>query len=795
LTLRTTCDTRWLAATKQRSKGKQLKLAHFIQWMLNLPKQLRMRHAIAIADAARDRRDWSAAAEAYEAVVKVLPHHASLWGQLGNVLKEARQFGRSEAAYRECMRLSPGNGDTWLQLGHLFKLQIRRQESEYAYVQALKCDQYCFSALDELLNLGWSIADIVSLMPLMTSFDSPAELHPDDQAQDVLPNVVLDISDFLSFLQHFQRPTGIQRVSLSLIRSWLWTPPSSVNLSYAVLSQNTGDWRAVPKQLLSEVCERAVGASLDDAGTWKRTLLRLFIAIHKGPAVALDSRTTLLNLGSPTGITNYHLHVRNAKVQRGIRYFQFVHDCIPLIMPQHFIDEHVSEFLDAMLQTLHATDGCLANSSSTAKDLVTVAKRLGLDMPAPDVIKLDGLLTPPHSVGMDISQRVDGIIRSGRKYVLFVSTIEPRKNHLLALRAWSSLIRDRDRPQESTPRLICVGQWGWKNQAVRDYLEDHKELASHVLVLSSISDADLTMLYRHCEFAIYPSSYEGWGLPVAEALGHSKLPLVARTSSLPEVGGKFAEYFDLDVQSDFETNLRRLIDDHEYVLTKEREIAREYSPRSWTAIGEQILAAIRTSVPGTSGDPCSPVDLQPGRLYSLGREKRRELGDGSLSGSLFKFGLWQPPNDAGAGVHVTADSELRFSLPKIASQPSLLLKVKVATSAPNSSARLQIDVDDETKWERTLSAGQIKWILLSLPSFAGREIKVSFRIHSSGSSVSVGGDALPQIDVCGFSCLCLDDDTVLAAALRSLLHSHFFETDALQVNRTNQGAAQRDNPV
>ena len=142
-----------------------------------------------------------------------------------------------------------------------------------------------------------------------------------------------------------------------------------------------------------------------------------------------------------------------------------------------------------------------------------------------------------------------------RPYALLVGTVESRKNHLLALRAWARLI-DEGGP-DAVPDLVCVGRLGWHADAFLDEYVRTRGLDGKVSVLSSgISDAELARFYAHAEFTVYPSRYEGWGLPVSESLAFGKLPVVAYNSSLPEAGGDLAAYFASDDLDDFVAVLR-----------------------------------------------------------------------------------------------------------------------------------------------------------------------------------------------------------------------------------------------
>jgi hypothetical protein len=173
------------------------------------------------------------------------------------------------------------------------------------------------------------------------------------------------------------------------------------------------------------------------------------------------------------------------------------------------------------------------------------------------------------------------------EYVLFVSTIESRKNHLLAFSVWLKLLKRHG--TQKVPKLVCVGNRGWLNDAIYARLAASELLQQHVVMLSRVPDADLAPLYGDCLFTLYPSSYEGWGLPVTESLCYGKVPLLSESSSLPESGGKFAEFFNLDSEVELTQKLERLIFDEPYRRGREAAIAAEFRPRSWGEIAAEVI--------------------------------------------------------------------------------------------------------------------------------------------------------------------------------------------------------------
>lgn len=132
-----------------------------------------------------------------------------------------------------------------------------------------------------------------------------------------------------------------------------------------------------------------------------------------------------------------------------------------------------------------------------------------------------------------------------RPYALMVGTIESRKNHLFALHAWQRLLHSH--APDEVPDLICVGRLGWHAEDFLDEFVASRGLSGKVhLLTSSLGDSALADLYAHADFTIYPSRYEGWGLPVSESLAFGKVTISANNSSLPEAGGDLAVYFPTD---------------------------------------------------------------------------------------------------------------------------------------------------------------------------------------------------------------------------------------------------------
>ncbi|HTW90709.1 MAG TPA: glycosyltransferase family 1 protein [bacterium] len=120
------------------------------------------------------------------------------------------------------------------------------------------------------------------------------------------------------------------------------------------------------------------------------------------------------------------------------------------------------------------------------------------------------------------------------EYVLTVGTLEPRKNHATLLEAI--------RRNSAIPPLVIVGAVGWNSRGILSLVRD-AERNGRARYLGRIDDEELAAVYRAARIMVYPSLYEGFGLPVLEAMSCGCPVLCSWSSSMPEVGGRAACYF------------------------------------------------------------------------------------------------------------------------------------------------------------------------------------------------------------------------------------------------------------
>src|SRR5690606_13327360 len=114
-------------------------------------------------------------------------------------------------------------------------------------------------------------------------------------------------------------------------------------------------------------------------------------------------------------------------------------------------------------------------------------------------------------------------------YILFVGTLQPRKNVSRLIEAFSKLDTDLD--------LVIIGKKGWQYEEILN-APSKFNVQTRVKFLHSVNDLELKQFYKQAEFFVLPSLYEGFGLPVLEAMQLGCPVITSNISSLPEAGGE-----------------------------------------------------------------------------------------------------------------------------------------------------------------------------------------------------------------------------------------------------------------
>jgi glycosyltransferase involved in cell wall biosynthesis len=647
---------------------------------------------------------------------------AGIWVQFGHALKESGDLKAAETAYRRSLEINELNADTHLQLGHVLKLQNRRQEAMSAYVRAAGLDAACISATHEIGRLARQGISVPAAVLEMSGPSRQDETEADARVWNTdAQMIVFDVSDLLSYFGNARLPTGIQRVQIEVVSSMLLSSDPAKIVRVCAYSEMVDDWVLISKTFFLNLCELSLRSGDRKEAEWLEIMRILGFHLLTAPKMQFKDGAALINIGTSWWLQNYFLNLRKIKRDHHVYYIPFVHDLIPIMTPEHCIKELTQDFIAWTLGVFHHADLFLAASEATRRDLITVAALLGHQKTMADVavIPLNADFRPDTRGTLNPALPGRWGLEPG-KFVLFVSTIESRKNHVAAFETWLDLIQNLG--ADSTPKLVCVGNPGWLNDAVHSKLRSNDALRQHVVMLSHISDDDLRSLYENCLFTIYPSLYEGWGLPVTESLCYGKIPLISDGSSLPEAGGRFAEYFELGNEHSFTVAAERLILDHDYRREREADIAEHFKPRAWAEVGAQVAAAAARFHPKTGSGSLRPlvraVEPMPADLatyYPITRNFERRVWRGMVAGEMFRTGAgWWWPDDWGSWTKA-AGGEISLALKGRHAPLRIYIRIRGAPAQPSDWV-FEVARPLERRMAGTLNPEEYEWLVLDLPA-------------------------------------------------------------------------------
>jgi glycosyltransferase involved in cell wall biosynthesis len=367
------------------------------------------------------------------------------------------------------------------------------------------------------------------------------------------------------------RYAGISNVTLNLCRYWLQQP--------------------------SEACRFFLGPYLIERGAIEAVVearsggLFQMLLMNKQAIAGLVGN----EVGRCTGPVALFPNVKSIEGMIFDLSFQIVHDISFLLTPEFHHSDTLAYHGLTILRDLTTNARTFCVSHATASDLSAY-----LGVPAERIT----VCHPGADPGPEIERYLRGLSSAepARPYIVVPGTIEPRKNIdlvLLGLQRVPQLLARYD--------WVFIGSPGWLiafDDRLAQYGLTERYHSGSIKWLGYVDEYQKAFLYRHAELAIYPSFFEGFGIPVAEAMYFGCPVVCSYSSGIPEAGGSAAFYFDPTSILSFERALllalRKTRLDHKII----REASRRHALQlTWDDFARRIDQTIRSIVAETSPQP------------------------------------------------------------------------------------------------------------------------------------------------------------------------------------------------
>ena len=332
-----------------------------------------------------------------------------------------------------------------------------------------------------------------------------------------IPNIYIDIASIMRRTMNGRLPAGIDRTLLAYTQHY-------GNNAFAIVRFLKHYWilpKAESNRLFNWV--NAPGSKI-----LAYALIFSGILKHQCRWTKKDNNGILLKIDYYALNKKNYLRMLN---HIGVKPIFFVHDLIPMTHPEYFLPDANVHHQILMNQIISRARGIIVNSEETRLQLTQFAER-------------SKLLLPPMLkawLGSSLKSIIPGKRPIDTTYFLMLSTIEPRKNHLLLLQLWRYIATNYSQP---IPKLIIIGQHGWNNQHILNFLERSPSIQGLVITHNQCSDSELVNYLHYARALLFPTFAEGFGLPLIEALSMGVPCIVSSLPVFREIANDIPEYID-----------------------------------------------------------------------------------------------------------------------------------------------------------------------------------------------------------------------------------------------------------
>lgn len=397
--------------------------------------------------------------------------------------------------------------------------------------------------------------------------------------------------------------TGIQRVTKNVVKELLKSMPDRLELIF------WRDGEGTPCLLPHNLFEAYLSKEIE-----REELLQKVEKEKKWSVSHLGQGDAFLELDAGWGrFTPPRPWLYRKVKEKGAKLLVFVHDVIPVTYPQFCDGETVIWFLGYLGAVLSHADGIITSTQAVQDEITRIAKRLEISRPAGWVSGLGSDFCEKASFQDELDEDVPSSLE-GKKFILSVGTIEPRKNQRLLLDAFEEGLFEKD------VCLVLTGMGGCNTAKLQNKLQQSPYAGKQLFWFGRVGDSTLAWLYAHAYLVGVSTFEEGFCLPVTEALQQGAPVLAADIPVIREVGKDYCVYFAPNDDASFVEKVSELLEDEgKYQFIKKR--AEKFEAFTWEDTAAKIAKAVEAI-------PCETENTVPAEKLTEEEEVYEEYRSG-----------------------------------------------------------------------------------------------------------------------------------------------------------------------
>lgn len=276
------------------------------------------------------------------------------------------------------------------------------------------------------------------------------------------------------------------------------------------------------------------------------------------------------------------------------KHVMVVHDIIPKLFPEYLSNFRKKIYQKMTERAIIKADKIIAISHRTEKDLI---QHLGIDAKKITVAHVDVDEIYKQEISEAESQKVLQKYKLKPGYIYNGGGLEIRKNNESILQAYRNILDNHKKKNlDWLPKLVISGKLMPELAPLvldAEKMVKELDLQKNVVLLDYVPQEDLPALYRSASAFVYPSKYEGFGLPILEAMNQGTPVITSKTSSLPEVGSDAVLYCDPNNVEDLEMVLKNLLNNNHLKVALSMKGKERATHFSWDKFIEKTMNIIK----------------------------------------------------------------------------------------------------------------------------------------------------------------------------------------------------------